>query len=444
MREILYSDNAGSYHSAFLKMHIKTTEDLIDLERCSEQTHATFFHEYIHFLQDLLCTYGLLNITTIVDYIKESAKHILSRPDVSFTVPIDPEHSSLYDVQANWQLRKYWVGSGMHISGIRNIELSRVEEKQFATTEGNITAKRVVLEIDTGIVKSEYMFGSYCIVESMAFEMENVVYPAVLAPPADFPYRSVRLLCDHLYPGFSDDPLNVIALCDASLMYYDPGVVLLTMIQQMRDGSFMPAYPEQVYQYVYSNIEFDFHGINNVESLFESQSLVASKQLRDLFTISYLNDTKVWVENVMANAWAIRQRVPFVILNIVQGGPIAINNFFRSMLNDIGSPAMVNEHFVMAFMRPTAIDSLDIHPEYLWAVAQVYKIFSKGLQYNTYQCEMIGFCDSSAEASNTPVFTDERCRNAPWERSTDPNGLCPFGAIWRMWGLNNRIPTDGT
>ena len=54
------SGNAGEYYPAFFEMRLKV-DSMIDLNTCSDSDFALFFHEYVHFLQDLMTTYGLTN-----------------------------------------------------------------------------------------------------------------------------------------------------------------------------------------------------------------------------------------------------------------------------------------------------------------------------------------------------------------------------------------------
>lgn len=46
------SGNAGEYYPAFFEMRLKV-DHMIDLNTCANAEFALFFHEYIHFLQDI-------------------------------------------------------------------------------------------------------------------------------------------------------------------------------------------------------------------------------------------------------------------------------------------------------------------------------------------------------------------------------------------------------
>ena len=55
------SGNAGEYYPAFFEMGLKV-DHMIDLNTCANAEFALFFHEYIHFLQDITTTYCLVTI----------------------------------------------------------------------------------------------------------------------------------------------------------------------------------------------------------------------------------------------------------------------------------------------------------------------------------------------------------------------------------------------
>ena len=63
---------------------------------------------------------------------------------------------------------------------------------------------------------------------------------------------SAQLVTEHVYPEFGGDVLNILALCDVSLQFSNPGNVFFGMLEQMRDRAWLPNKPEDVYDYVYS------------------------------------------------------------------------------------------------------------------------------------------------------------------------------------------------
>ena len=220
MRQELYR-SAGFYDSNYLCAHIDTDEPFLSFEkdRLTELAAATFMHEYIHYLQDITTTNGLMNICSEVELIKLLNARIREAGTLKVPYKPGPQDGNVY---TNLEMRKVWIGSGTHRSYTGNFEI-----KTDTWHSGNYYIPTVILQwIDGSGEPLNYSFGSYCICESMAYEIEQKIYPGIIQPDApDFPYRSARKLADKIYPGFTDNIEYLIALCDASLMYTASGDV---------------------------------------------------------------------------------------------------------------------------------------------------------------------------------------------------------------------------
>ena len=84
---------------------------------------------------------------------------------------------------------------------------------------------------------------------------------------------------ENIYPEFADDKLRVIALCDMSLHFSEPGRVFVDSLEKFRSESFLPSNANEIIDYFYNNtcIQIDGpiklldgiirHGINAGERL---------------------------------------------------------------------------------------------------------------------------------------------------------------------------------
>lgn len=444
MREELNS-KLGFYNSAFLKMHIHSTEDLQKLETVSIQTEATYLHEYIHFLQDISSTYGLMNICSIVDYIKLTNSNTLSKKLNEVIVPFEPEALEENDVKANWQLKRIYLGGGNGLNDVNTVNSICKCIEPVSSNKGQINVEKVVIDfIDSKGNSYKYTVGAYCVCESMAYEIEKILYPYVLPKPAKMPYESVRIMCDYLLPGFSENPQNVIALCDSCMMLFNPGVFVFDTLCEMSKVGFIPQSPESVYQFVYSNVSFNYHGHSTVQQLLFSTAAEGISQLNDYFTTPLFKDNRLWINYEITSAVDLRIINPYFILDIVRGGSILkdgkVNNkYFVHLLHKLGSPIVVNDEGDMTFILPTAT-SFETRSEYFWVFDQIYKMYQKGITQDTYKCEMIDYCNLRAKLNGIEEYTDENCRYSPWLRAKadDPNP-CLFGQVWKTWGLEDVI-----
>jgi len=445
MRDELYS-NLGFYNSAFIKMHVHCTEDLSDITQLSIHSEATYFHEYIHFLQDITTSYGLMNISSIVDYIKAVNSEALKDRQMDFNVPFTPIASTVDDVKANWELKSIYLGGGSGHNDIAKVNSVTTVVHPVQTKNGWISPKKLVLDYDDSTGNNYKTFiGAHCIAESMAYIMEQILYPGTLPPASKLPYESVKIVCDFIHPSFSSDPLNIIALCDACMMFFNPGHILFDAITEMAKTRYMPHVPDNVYNYIYSKITFQYMGSTNINNLYSNTSAVASQQFKDYFTTPVFKDNKDWIDLVFTNALHLRLSRPNFMLDLVRNGKLIENSIisnveYKNLSDLLGTPIIVNDSYKLFFQAP-ARTSFDLRYKYLWVINQIYKIYRNGLNQGTYRCEMIDWCDARALDKNIASFTSYDCRNSPWIRAAeDQPNECAFSRLWYTWGMLNEYP----
>lgn len=314
------------------------------------------------------------------------------------------------------------------------------------SNQGQINVEKVVIDFDDSLGHNyKYSIGAYCVSENMAYAIENYLYPNILPTPSKMPYESVKIMCDYLLPGFSNDPLNIIALCDSCMLLFNPGVFIFDTLQLMANISFIPQRPEDIYDFVYSNIKFNKNGHTTIQQLFISTAAEAISQLGDYYTTPLFKDNRTWINYVITSAVDLRIRDPYFFLNIVRNGTLfdnsqVKNTFFVRLLHKLGSPIVINDNSEITFIPPSSA-YLEIRPEYFWVFDQIYNIFKEGIEQDIYKCEMIDYCNLRAMENKIGEYTNEQCRYDPWSRSTDadPNP-CLFGQVWKTWGLENEIP----
>lgn len=442
MREKLYT-SAGFYYSSYFRIKVNTNDSFLTFDdTLSELGAAIFFHEYIHFLQDITTTHGLFNIASEVDFIKLFNSKLqgddINSINVPFATTVDDGNTHI-----NMEMRKIFIGAGKH----KNFDQDyAVNTEPFNLTIGDNTWTmtrefiQVGNEADGGF---KYYFGSYCICEGMAYEMEQILYPNVILPnPTKLPYSAPRLIADKLYPNFSDNVENLIALCDASLMYSDPGMVFCKVLRLMYKTGYYPQKPEDIYQYVYDEIKFEFQSITNPLELFYYAGHLVNTQLSDYFRSNIYEKNNVWIARTISASENLRTQIPSFMLDIARNGDIRSSIIFQAVKRKIGTPIIVNNNNEMYFENILNSYGLKLEPQYFWVFSEIRDLITKQWADlgRTNLCGLKEFCDKGNEAN--PI-TDIRCRNEPWSRSNDDNrDLCNFGATWKAWALQGKSLTN--
>jgi hypothetical protein len=437
MREKL-NTTLGFYRPSFFKMQVNHTDNLEKMNLLADIPSAIYLHEYIHFLQDITTTYGFINISTVVDFIKyanEFAREGISR---TFSVPITPRPSPNNEVSFNLKLKKEYVGSGDDVTSATIIKVTKLP-KTITLKNGNVSLENIIIDYNDEKGNLCYHhFGSHCIVESMAYMIENAIYPNLLTPTPDFPYKAAHKVIESEYKAFLHNPLNALALCDASLGSFNPGEFFFSMLTKMKTENYLPSTPEDVYSYCSSNVNFNYNGATTLNQLLLSMSNIASSQLCDYFTTQIFGDNKIWINYIISTGVDIRLRNPYFILDIVRGGKIQTNVPFIKLYKQIGTPMVSNLNDEGTFYSPLQVTH-NLKPEYLWAISQIYGLYLKSMINNPKKCELKLWCKESCISQNIPDFTDSNCYNSPWLRVTNAN-LCPFSTMWKTWGMENEIP----
>jgi len=425
----------GFYHPAFFRMNIPTVESLLDLNALPEHAWPFYFHEYIHFLQDISTSDGLVNASSVINYIRYAIQ--ATKDGVSLPLTVLPDAV----IMPQQQLRKLYLGANLGRDPKDDIFIDvRLVDSALVLPTGQ-TPKQVLIYFASG---ETFQFGSFWLGESMAYIAENMVYPDAEAPN-HVAYYSAEWIANYLYPELAaQSRYNVLALCDASLLFWHPGQIFYLLLKQMRHQSWLPESPEDIYDFAQKTIEFDYHGIKTIDGLLTFSAAQAIDFVSSTFTSDSFAANAAWIREVILRAELLRNKRVGFILELVRGGPMKTNKYFAEILRWLGTPFTTNNNDEESWAPMNDFEAAsDLHPNLFRAMRQILVLFMGGER----RCEMKSYCQQSCYEQDTLDITDERCTRAPWERSKDQN-RCAFGVMWKMWGLEDiepqfRIATQG-
>jgi hypothetical protein len=440
MREELLS-NLGHYAPSFLKMHISTRENLDNILGLSPRTSAAFIHEYVHFLQDITTIYGQKNIIIVVDYFKYVNMNQRNSTDRNLYIPYIPQQLRDPGAYYNGELQKLQTGNSKLIGDywITDLTISNKTAQIGYNMEGNVEV--VELSLTNSESSSEvFKFGSHCIIESMAFHIEQLIYPNELEDPNDFCYKAALAVFKYINPELANDPLNIIALCDASLMYFNPGIVFYNTLVKMRYLGYSPNGPKDIYDFVHSNEVFKFWGLTRINEIFNNQTLTAISSLNDYFTSEVFAPNKDWINYTLRTANKIRNENWGFFVDLASEGALSVNTTFLQLFSAVGMPLVTNDLGNAFFASPVENQEI-VRPDILWVINQIYNIYINASRSQIKRCMLESWCKNSCVQKHIADYTDYRCIVSPWERAKDKDNLCAFSQVWRSWGLEDEIPT---
>ncbi len=439
MREELQS-SIGIYSPSFLKMHIDVYEPLDDIFNLSPKASAAFIHEYVHFLQDLTTVYGQKNIISVVDYIKSVNINQRQSNNRNLNIPYIPQEERDLGVYYNSELQKLHTGTSnkVAIGTILSVGTEIVPtDIGYKTVDVEIV--KLILKLNAHSQQTEYSFGAHAIIESMAFGIEKMIYPNEIESPQDFCYEAANALVQFCYPELATDPLNVIALCDASLMYYNPAAIFYNMLMEMKTSKFTPTSPLDVYDFIHSNVEIEFWGLTRINEIYNNHTLTAISCINDYFTSEIFAPNKQWVDDTFKNANNLRISDWGFFVQLASSGSLKKNEIFKHLFKLLGLPMVTNKTGAAYFASPV-VNNEAVRPDALWAINQVYNIYINSKKSIIRRCAMEDWCRESCRQAKIEDYTDYRCIESPWERAKDSDKLCVFAQVWKTWGLENEIP----
>lgn len=450
-------DDRGMYDAGFFHLWVDTDEDVSQLQLNTSELKggdwtSSFLHEYIHFLQDITTTHGLLNLCHAVEYIKGAVKQITLSAEKEFNVPLAIPDS--FNWNLNRELKRIYRGEEEPSMPPRHgIDYLRYSSKMLDLVDKDgapISVTQYYIHyLDVGAQQPMSLhFGSVHLKEYMSHAIQCQFDPDTLHEV--FPYSIVERVVAKEVPQLAEDRLLLIALCDASLMYYHPAGVFFEVLERLKMSKSVPSNVDSIYEFVFEVFKIGGSSGEHANDLFKRTTEMATKQFQDCLSHPFFNDDVIWFKELMDQAFSWRFRRRGFLATLVDG-PSRISNTCKEAFTAFGIPFTTNRLCRGFFAAPPKLIEKKIDSKLLKTFQAISHTFS-----GRPGCSMFPICsradEDKASINNVDVpccetleaqerMTDERCQSKPWERLTPGGGGCPYTTLWRLWGLEGKIPT---
>lgn len=419
-------ETLGSYSPTYLEMYINTDKQ-VDITALEESELATFFHEWIHFIQDLTTSFGCYNAYVFFEaFLSRGAKAIREGKEIEPPVRLDNSQNvftNCYLKEVGWGTKpKYGFVNLIHC------ENEMVKVPDVLVTDASLKEfPHCFVTTDTGEV---FELGALQLMESMAFLCQSYLFPKTEANHPVHPYHVASLVAELYSKEFASSVFNVIALCDASLMCSVPGVQFTSYLTRIRDRQIpMPTKPEEVYDYFLSNHNY----MSSLQEIMDKTRRHFKGVLKD--PVAFARYHK-WIDNAFNQAIALRNYSPYFILELLKGGNLLSNDCFGKIFKAFGTPLIRNNKNEYS-KYPLNPQNSDWDVEFMQPIKQIENILSG----KECACSLKKWCMNSAEElqkkgvdPNKICNVDERCDANPSLRSLDAVH-CPLGHVWYATGL---------
>lgn len=433
------------YTPAFFRMKVGSKVSFLDLNKVDERVFMYFFHEYVHFLQDVTTTYGLMNISNTSYYIRDAVYSIEHGGSKLFG------HPHVVKPKGDWGYlnhRMWHVYTGAPIKPMHEkVALDKVDVSNITIVKQSVSVVFIdITDTNTG-QQDRLVFGAAVLSEGMAYMMEHYVYepvyknyglPYPVAP--DYPYNICQKIADYYYPEIAVWPVVLVALCDLSLMNYNPGLMYVRLLEHFKSIKLH----EKCGQYSGVNdfVAFIYHEgqqfLKGHQHDFDTMQKYVASEMKEYFKCKEFEGSNRWIDHVLKKGAEFRKKVPQFMVDIMLygcGKSAQQNQCFITLFKQMGSPLVFNDANEATINPPDGFDTTNYIPELFWAIQQMFWMFQGGKKH--LPCQLKSHCLISQP--KVAAVVDSRCDNAPWSRCLDKQ-LCPFAAMWKHWGLTGYAP----
>ena len=322
-------NKCGSYIPSFLLLNLDFDEGVEDLNKLSEEGKAIIAHEYIHFLQDITTTYGVMNCIHIGDILK-TYYHAIKKEDSStisipYTIPSN-------DIAAlNTDLNSLYLGS---YGEMDLLEISKIDSAPNGQIPGYEQVP--VVSLFNTLTNRSIEFGVHAIRESQAYMIESELFDGPGAP--DYPYRAVERLVQYVYPELARSRALLIALCDVALMAdYNSGNFMYRLVSQLKADRLIPVDYHKIYEFAFDGWMDAQTGLD-IHQYFMCRSAIADKQFQDLFGGDFNIKLREWLHQVIFSGRQLRLSDTHLMASLVDGKRDEARKRFGSLTQRIGMP----------------------------------------------------------------------------------------------------------
>ncbi|MBB2150562.1 hypothetical protein GM920_16815 [Pedobacter sp. LMG 31462] len=361
-----------------------------------------------------------MNIINIVDHQQFANYQVLTDGSPTFSLPVvvDPEST----VATNIDLANFYYGQDESVTFGIDIKSISLEPNGYINGYEGIPAVIVHYKDETGKFGT-FCFGATCVMEGMAYGIQELICDHIEVD--FFPYHVAEAVCAFLNPELAKDKLTVILLCDIALNTSHPGKFFYDILTDMNNEKFVPVNYLDFYDYLEKYKFTDSQGIvHSFYDMYKQKAEIAIRQLNDYFKIPLYDELCKWFKEIIELGIDFRMKKPGFWIDVLS--PLdkeERKNNFRYLTNYFGFPLMTNRKKHYFFSHPNIKTNEII---VLKAIQEIHEV----MFYEQKGCNMKEFCKQPED------ITSELC-NQPWKRATGEN-LCPFGQIWKMWGLDKK------
>ena len=252
-------------------------------------------------------------------------------------------------------------------------------------------------------------------IEKHSYEIKDKYY--------QIQYDIVEVMCNYLYKDFAVNKANIVALCDASLMYDNPGMIFYASLIIMKNKEFIPNTPKDIYIFIFETILPS--GNKQIKIHRENINNVLDDLLMDKFTD--FSELKSFLKKSIKDINILRDKKFNFISEVMSLNSNDAKNYLVNMMNCTGLVLIIDKGYnTLSTMKKKDGQEGSLM---LYALYALYNLLdNQGKDY----CIMREICNEQKSE-----FLDSNCMSKPWEKIKNEK-LCPLAKLWYQFKLEDK------
>ena len=297
----------GKYYDNYFWIKLETDKKPEKYLR-SKEIIPTLIHEYIHFIQNVSTTYGVINIA----HTYSGIAHFYNAHNKTFPFTIT-DHNYVTNKELFSVSEKIVKSSTYSMTFNKNDPLLQLSyRKKIVTVDliSNLKLEEYKIDIQRPKQKTEtYYFDVTAIEEGMCR-----IYEEHLSNTSSniyqIPYSLPEIMVRIIYPTLLHRTDFIFALCDISLMYTNPPELFIKILKHMKSNSYIPKTIPELYKYCYNNMQIEGDTlINYWNNAFNE----AKYNIRNAFNYDTIKFAADWIINTIEFYKNYRLYIPYFL-----------------------------------------------------------------------------------------------------------------------------------
>ncbi len=402
----------GRYAHPFFYLELDDTVELDDSGNI--ELNGTLAHEYCHYLQDLTTNVGLMGIIAYSSALQDLIQYAKTRRDML--------HIPAYTYnQDNLNYFRY---------------ISRLWGCTYFDVDYDIICYRLIRSrcspfLDMFKIRSRNdkiaCLGTFAMFESMAKSLESSLFSNTITSH-EYPYLICNKLIKHIHNDFQDSHENVLALCDATLMHTNPGVLFIKSLEVMQKKGIILKNMHEIYDFIEEEPELrPYRRLFNEG--YHTHYLIAYRNIKNICELMGLEGG--WILQRLEKASYLRNTCPRFWISVLQG---ASHNdrllAYHNIMQEVGFPAVYDRDGQLFFQGVDNENELFGHNIFC-VIHFLYDLLAQGKT----MCYLLSYCSSNEDSRK---FVSRNCLSKPWKQVDDGN-MCLFAIVWKRLSLPTNV-----